>query len=162
MLLPLALIAAIGLLFGLYQVNGQAKAETMRRQATFSTLSQELRQARLALDAAKQTENTINGILADVEALKQEHKQILGKRGNLSSTLELVTGALPSSTYFTAIKIDTKQITVEGEADSSSKVVSYAEALEKQTGFSGVRIAKIEGINTTGGATVFFSIVISK
>jgi len=163
-LLPLALIAAIGLLFGLYQVKGQAEAETMRRQTVFSTLSQELRQARLNLDAAKQTEDTTNEILADVEALKQEHKYILGKRGDLSNTLELVTGALPPSTYFTVIKIDTKQITVEGETDSPSKVISYAEALEEQAGFSGVRIAKIEEVNTTGAetTTVSFSIVISK
>lgn len=162
MILPLALTAAIGLLFGLYQVKGQAEAKTMGRQTVFSTLSQELHQARLNLDAAKQTENTINEMLADVEALKQEHGQILGKRGELSKTLELVTNALPSSTSLTVIKIDTKQITVEGETDSSSKVISFAQALEEQAGFSGVRIAKIEETTGAETKTVSFSIVVSK
>jgi len=161
-LLPLALIVAIGLLFGLYQLKSQAGAETVRLQTELSTLSQELHETRLALNEANQTTDTINEILADTEALKQEHEYILGKRGELAGNLTLVSGALPSSTYFTSIQIGAGQITVEGETDSSSKVISYAETLEEQLGFSEVRIANISEIETSGVSKISFAIVISK
>jgi type IV pilus assembly protein PilM len=163
-LLPLALIVAIGLLFTLYQVKSQADAETIRLQTGLSTVSQELHQARLALNEAKQLDDTINEIVGDVGTLKQEHEYILSKRGDFTSNLELVTGALPPLTYFTSIEMDVDQITVEGETDYPSKVISYAEALGKQVGFSEVRIAKIDEVKTTGTETtaISFAIVISK
>jgi Tfp pilus assembly protein PilN len=130
-----------------------------------STLSQELHETRLALNEANQTTDTINEILADTEALKQEHEYILGKRGELAGNLTLVSGALPPSTYFTSIQIGAGQITVEGETDSSSKVISYAEALEEQLGFSEVRIANISEMETgefSKLSKISFAIVISK
>ncbi len=160
--LPLVLIIAVGLLFGLYQLKTQADAETMSLQTTLGMASQELHEARLALNEAEGTTDTINEIVADTEALKQEHDYILGKQGNLASDLTLVTGALPSSTYFTSIKMEAGQITVEGETDSASKVISYAETLEEQLGFSEVRIANITEEEISGSSTISFAIVISK
>jgi type IV pilus assembly protein PilM len=158
-LLPLAITVAIGLLFGLYQLKTQAGAESARLQTALSTASQELHEARLALTEANETSDTINEMVADTEALKQEHEYILGQRGDLANNLTLVTGALPSSTYFTAIKIGDGQITIEGETDSPSKVISYAEALEDQLGFSDVRIANITEV---AAATISFAIVVSE
>ncbi len=161
-LLPLALTIALGLAFGLYQLNTQAKAETMSLQTAFSTVSQQLHEARLALNEASETTKTINEIVADAEAFKQEHQYILGKRGEIANNLTLVTGALPSSTHFTSIKMGTDQITIEGETDSASKVISYAETLEEQLGFSEVRISNINEVENLGISTISFAIVISK
>jgi type IV pilus assembly protein PilM len=161
-LLPLALTAALGLAFGLYQLNTQAEAETMSLQTAFGTVSQQLHEARLALNEANETTETINAIVADTEAIKQEHQYILGKRGELANNLTLVTGALPSSTHFTSIKMGTDQITIEGETDAASKVISYAETLEEQLGFSEVRISSINEVENSGTATISFAIVISK
>jgi len=57
--------------------------------------------------------------------------------------MTLVTSTLPHEASFTSIVIDTDQITVAGEADSSLTVISYVLALEAQGGFSEVRIAQI-------------------
>jgi Tfp pilus assembly PilM family ATPase/Tfp pilus assembly protein PilN len=168
-LLPLALIIAIAPLFPMYQLKSQADAETMRLQTELSRVGQELRHARLASDEAKQIEDTINEIVADAETLIQEHRDILAKGGDFANNLELVTDALPSDAYFTSIEIDTEQITVEGEADSSFTVVSYAMALEAQGRLSEVRIGEIDESKSTEGETteagsngVSFTIVISK
>lgn len=156
-LLPLSLTIAIGLLVPLYQANSKADAETMRLQAELSRVSQELYQARLGSDEAKQTEDTINEIAADVEALKQEHQDILSEGGNFVDNLKFVINALPSEAYFTSIEIGTDQITVEGESDNSFTVISYATALESLARFSEVRIAEINE-----GSRAFFRIVITK
>lgn len=173
-LLPLALVIAIGLLFPVYQVKSRADAETMRLQTELSRVSQELHQARLASDEAKQIEDTINEIATDVETLKQEHRDILSDKGYFINTLSLVADALPSEAYFTSIEIGTDEITVVGEADNSFTVISYAVALEAQGRFSEVRIAGINesksteaetpetGSTEAEGSGVSFRIVITK
>ena len=148
-LLPLALIIAIGLLFPVYQAKSQAEAETMSLQTVLSTVSQELDQSRLAINEAKQVEDTINEITADVESLKREHHNILEARGDFTNNLELVTSALPPQAYFNSIEIGVGQITVQGETDSPSTVISYAMALEAQERYSEVRITEIDEASTT-------------
>jgi len=143
-LFSLILIIAAGLLTPTYQVKSQADAETMRLQTQLSRLSQELQRADLVIEETKQIEDTINELTADVEALKQEHQYILGGGGDFANNMTLVTSTLPYEASFTSIAIDTDQITVEGEADSSLTVISYVMALEAQGRFSEVRIAQIE------------------
>jgi len=167
MLLTLALVVAIGLLFPMSQLRSQAGAETMRLQTKLTKASQELRQAQLALNEAKQIEDTIDEVAADTEALKQGRQSILGKGGNFASNLRLVTGALPYEARFTFVEIGTDEITVKGEADSSFTVINYAMALEEQGGFPEVRIAGIDSSTETEtteaeNTWVSFSIVITK
>jgi type IV pilus assembly protein PilM len=162
--IPVAILAAIGLLATLYQANSQASAETTSLQTGLDQISQELHQARLALEEAKKTNETINTITADVKALKQEHQYILSKRGGFTSNLGLITTTLPASTSFKSIKLDANQITIQGETDSTSSVISYAEALERQLGFSEVRISNIDEVKTPGAdaSTISFAIVASR
>lgn len=162
LLFSLALAIAISPLFPLYQVKTQAEVETMRLQTELSRVSQELRQARLALGEAKQIEDTINEIITTVNTLKQEHQYILGKRGNLVNNLKLVTNVIPAKAYFTSIEIGTDQITVEGEADSPFTVINYAIALEAQGRFSEVRIANIDEIIKAETTGVSFTIIITR
>jgi type IV pilus assembly protein PilM len=166
-LFSLAVIIAIGLLFPLYQVKSQADAETMHLQTELTELSQQLHQARLALNQAEQDEDTINKLAAEVETIKQEHRYILSQRGDFASNLGLITNALPSEANFTYLEIGTDQITVEGEADSSFTVISYAKALETQSGLSEVRIAEIDEPENIEGAEaespgVSFKIIITR
>jgi type IV pilus assembly protein PilM len=160
--LPLAMIAAGGLLFTLLQLKSQANAETSSLQAGLENVSQALHQARLASNEATQIENTINEIVGDTAAIKQEHAYILSKRGDYASTLQLVTSLLPSSTYCTSLEMSTDQITVKGETDYPGKAVDYAEALEKQRGFSEVRVANIGEVETSEITPISFIIVITK
>ena len=161
-LFSLALIITIGLLFPLYQVKSQATAETMRLQTELSRVSQELHQVRLALNEAKQIEDTINEISTAADTLKQVHQDILSKGGDSANNLKLVTNALPSEAYFTSMEIGTDQITVKGEADSSFTVISYAMALEAQGRLSEVRIAEIDESTEAETTGVSFTIIISK
>ena len=158
-LLPLALIIAIGLLFPLYYVKSQATAETMRLQTELAGVSDALREELLVFNEAKQIEDTINEIVAAADTLKQEHRDILSKGGGFTKNLRLVTNVLPSKAYFTSIEINTSRIIVEGEADSSFAVISYAMALEAQQGLSEVRIAEI---GESGSTRVSFTIIIGK
>ena len=158
-LFALALIIAIGLLFPLYQVKSQATAETVRLQTELAGVSQELRQELLVYNEAMQIKDTINEITATADALKQEYQDILSKGGGFTKNLKVVTNALPSEAYFTSIEINTSRIIVEGEADSSFAVISYAMALEAQEDLSEVRIAEI---GQGGGTGVSFTIIIGK
>jgi len=164
-LLPLALIVAIGLLFPMHQLKSQADAETIRLQTELSTVSQELHEARLAINQAKQIEDTINETAADVETLKQEHLYILSRGGDFANELVAitsVTSAITSEVYFTSIEIGTDQITVEGKADSAFTVISYAVALEARAEFSDVRIAELDESTEAESTGVSFIIVISR
>jgi len=157
-ILPLALIVIIGLLFPVYQVKSQADAETMRLQTELSGVRQELHQTRLAASEANQSEDAINEIVAEADALEQEHRAILGRGGDFSKDFYFVANALPSEAYFTTIEIDADQITVEGKANSNLTVISYAMALEAEGGFSEVNTAKI----TVASTGVSFVITIDR
>jgi len=168
-LVSLALIIVIGLLSPLYLVKGQADAETMRLRAELSIISQELRQARLAIDEANQIEDTLNEIATGLETLRQDHQYILNKGDDFANKLTLVSNALPSGAYFTSMEIGADQLNVQGEADNSFTVISYAMALEAQGVFSEVRIDEIGESRSTEAETtevessgVSFIIVISK
>lgn len=152
-LVTLALVAIISLVSPLYLVKNQADVETIRLQAELSGVSQKLREARLAIDEAEQTEDTISGIIASVETLRQEHQDILSEMGDFADRLTSVTSAIPSGVHFTSIELGSDQITIKGEADSPFTIVSYARALEAQGKFSEVRIAEIGRSGSTEAET---------
>ena len=158
-ILSLALIIAIGLLFPLYYFKSQAAAETSDLQTELAGISQELHQERLALNEAMQIKDTINELIATTHTIKHEYQDITSKGGSFTKNLKLVTSALPLETYFTSIEMDASQITVNGEANSSFAVISYAMLLESQEDLSEVRIAKIGEGRDDG---VSFTIIISK
>jgi type IV pilus assembly protein PilM len=158
-LFSLALIIVVGLLFPLYYFANQATAENTLLQTELDWVSDRLYEKRLVYNEAMEIEDTINEITATADALKQEYQDILSKGGGFTRILRVVTNALPSETNFTSMELNTSRITVEGEADSSFAVISYAMALEAEEDLSDVRIAEIgEG----GGGGVSFTIIIGK
>lgn len=162
-LFTLAIVLAIGLLFPIYQVKSQADAETMQLQAGLSMVQQELHQASLASNETRQVEDTINEMVADINALKQERRDILSKRGHFTDMLGLVTDNLPSQAYLTSIEIGTGEIVVQGGADSSLAVINYVVALEAKGGLSDFRIAEIGDTESAEGEStgVSFKIIIT-
>jgi Tfp pilus assembly protein PilN len=170
----LALIIIICLLFPVYQFRSQAAAETIWLQTELNRVSQELDQARLAVNEASQVEDTISAIVADAGALRKERHDILATRGSFTDNLRRVTGALPTEAYFTYLDMGADQITVQGNTDSPFRVISYVTALETQEDFSEVRINEINELsvveNEVAGAeasevtvsVITFDIVITK
>lgn len=143
-LLGMFLLIAIGCLFPLYQVKSQLGAENIHRQTELRQVSLELNLARLIIEEAAVSENTIREITTSIETLRQGQQNILRSRGDFTKNLKLVTDALPPQTYFTLIEIGNGLINVQGETDSPFTVVSYATALEAEEAFSEVRITEID------------------
>jgi Tfp pilus assembly protein PilN len=168
-LLSLVVLIGLGLLLPMNQLRSQTDVETTRLQNELTGVNQELSQALSLVDKAKQIGDTIDKISADAAAAKKEQQKILNKGGDVAYNLGLVTGALPTGTYFTSVGIGADQITVKGEAENSFKVVGYVEALEKLGKFSEVRIVSIDESKIAGSSTseaastrISFNVVISK
>jgi len=158
-LFSLAMVIAIGLLFPLYYLKNEAAADTVSLQTELDGISQELSQARLLFNEAQQIQDAIDEIDATIDALQQEYRDIMDKGGDFTNYLRVVTNVLPSKAYVTSIVIGTNQILVEGEADSSFTVITYAMSLEARGELSDVRIAEIgEG----EGTELSFTIIIFK
>jgi type IV pilus assembly protein PilM len=143
-LLGMFIIIAIGCLFPFYQVRSQLDAENILRQTELLEVYREINLARLAMEEATETENTISEINTSIATLRQGQQHILSNRGDFTNNLKLVTEALPSQTYFKSIEISNGLITVQGRTDSPFTVVSYAEALEAKEIYSEVRITEID------------------
>ncbi len=101
----LALTAAMAFLFPAYQVYSEARVETMRLQTELSQVDQEIYQSELAIDKARQMEDTISEITESVKIIEQEQGDILAHHGDFTSYLRLVTEALPPQTYCTSIEM---------------------------------------------------------
>ncbi len=131
-------------LFPLYQVRSQVIEENTRQQTEFSNISRELNLATLVFEENAQIEEEIREINTSNEALQAAHQSLLGTRGDFTSNLRFVTGALPPLTYFTSIEINYRQVTVRGETDSVFTVIDYAIALESAEIFPEVRITELD------------------
>lgn len=143
-LLGMFLVLAIGCLFPFYQARSQLATENIKRQTELREVNRELNLARLTIEVATETENSIKEITTSVETWRQGQLKILSSRGDFTNNLRLVTDALPLQTYFRSIEIGHGLITVQGETDSPFTVVSYADALEAKETYSEVRITEID------------------
>ena len=165
-LVPVALVIAIGLLYPAYLIKDQTNAETVRLETELATVNEALRDARLEADEAKQVEDSISKLAADLEALQQ---QLLTRGGEPADNLKMVTDAITRAGYFTSVDIDANQVIVRGMADTATAVIDYVTSLETRGVFSEVRIAEINtnGAGETGstgneGPEVSFMIVMTR
>jgi len=158
-LLFLAVLTGLGLLLPMNQLRSQADAETTRLQTELTGLNQELSQAKLSADKAKQITDTTNKVIADTETARQEYQYFLSAGGDFAYNLKLVTDALPTGAYFTSVDVGKNQITMTGGADNAFTVIDYVTALEALGKFSDVRIISI---NDGASAGVSFNIIIGK
>ncbi len=161
-----ALVILVAPLFPLYQLKSEADVKTTALRNDLGKISQELRQARVSLIEAKQVEETIGKITADIENLRRMRLQVLAESSNLAKWLETVTDTMPTGATFTSVEVGDDQITVKGEADSAHTAVSYASTLESKGGFGEVRIVSIGEIKSKAtpleGDKVSFNIEIKQ
>jgi Tfp pilus assembly protein PilN len=93
-------------------------------------------------NAAKET--AIQELVSEADVLNSAHESVLGKRGDYTTELELITSMIPAKTYYSAIDINDTEITVYGESDSVFTVTGYAAALQQQGVFQDVRIDQLD------------------
>ncbi|MCK4862945.1 MAG: pilus assembly protein PilM [Dehalococcoidales bacterium] len=144
MLLGIFLTIAVVALFPLYHSRSQLTAENAELQTELSSISRQVNLASLIAEETTLKEDTIQEMLESAEALNIANRSVLGNRGDYTSNLQLITGALPPETYFTSIEIDDNRITARGETDSVFTVINYAQALEATNAFSEVRITVLD------------------
>lgn len=171
-LLPVALIIALILLIILSVVKGQAHTERLRLQGEVDALTNDLQRTRILADQAAATEATILTLSTETAALAQQEQQVLFKNVNDADILTLVNTNLPVNAVFSDIEITPDKVTIQGQANTTADIVSYAEALK--TGYtqvfkkvpqpSAVGITRIdETSGSTGNATtLLYTIVISR
>jgi len=159
-----ALVIAISMALFLYQTNSSASAESLPLITQLNRVTEELHQARIAGDEARQAEDTISEIVTEADILEQEHQQILSKGKGFANYLRLVTDALPPEAYFTSIKMGANQFIMEGEARRPSVVVRYSTTLEQLQTIPEVRIAEIVKSDAAeaGDTDVSFAVVITR
>ena len=138
------LVAAVGLLFPLYQASSGVATENQALEADLINVSRELNLASLINEETIKTEDTIREIIAATEALNVANISILGSRGIFNTELQQVTGVMPLKTSFTSIEILKDMITIKGETDSVFTVIEYATALEAEGIFTKVRIVELD------------------
>jgi Tfp pilus assembly protein PilN len=146
------MVAAIGLLFPLYQARTQLNADNKLLETDLSNVDRELNLATLVNEETVQTEYSIFDILDTTEAIKAANLSILDTRGDFNTGLQLVTELLPPNTSFTSIEILKDAITIKGETDRVFTVVDYVAALESKGIFTNVRITQLdEGLIISSG-----------
>ncbi len=154
--LVIAGIVLIALLFPICQLKTMGDTKTGDLEEELGGLNQELQQVRLSIDG-------ITERLTSAEGLQQEHLSIFGSRGEFSDSLQPVVDALGSAIQVTSIAQTGGHISLEGEADSTSTVISFATMLEQMGAFSAVRIASLsEGSDEANPGKVEFNVGLEK
>lgn len=151
-LLPLVPILLLALLFPMYQMKLSSEAEIAGIEAELDSVNQQLHQM-------QQSATTISDTEAKANLLKEERESVLST-DRFTDSLQLVLGALPSGVLLTSITETEGDISLDGEADSRSTVISYVTALEETGVFSAVYIASLSGRRDGAESSlVTFSIV---
>ena len=143
MLFSLAAIVAIAGLFPTYQAKTHSDAETARLRIELDRATQQLRQARLAVNSDKVLKEALDKAVAAAETLEQEHRIIVAKGGDFARILRLVWNALPPGTRLTSIELDLNQVILKGEANSLSLGLSYGKVLGQESIFTEVNISEL-------------------
>jgi type IV pilus assembly protein PilM len=170
--LGMILVAALVLLFPLYQARQHIKTDNRAFDTALSNIQRELDLAVLVNEETTNTEDSITALNAATDAIKTANETILGARGDYGSGLETVAGAVPPQTSFNWIEIRPDEITIRGETDSVFTVVAYAVALENLNIFTEVRITSLDEVIAAPGSgetdtppevkTIAFEIFIQK
>ncbi len=143
-LLTSFILAVIVCLFPLYQARNQIATENSVLETSFNNITRELNLATLVNEETMSTQQMINDIIAQAEALETTNNNIFGIRGKFDTRLQRVTLDIPQNTSFTSIEIEKDVIIIKGETDSVFKVIEYATALEAEGIFTQVRITDLD------------------
>jgi len=143
-LLGVFLTIAVIFLYPLYQSRSRLTADNAELQTELISIDRQVNLASLIAEETALKEAAIQEILESTEALNIANRSVLGNRGDYTSNIQLINGALPPGMSFTSIEIDDNRITARGEADSVFTVINYAQALEATNTFSEVRITVLD------------------
>lgn len=163
-LIPALVVLGLVLIIFLIVVKSQVTAQTAKLQTDLNIVNRDLRLARAAVDQTAITENQITELTGKIQALAKERETISGK-GTLSGILDFINANLPSGAVLNDTEVTSQQITLDGSVILRADIFKYTDVLEKQGGYSDVRIASINeltGASRTQEEGYEFRIVIMR
>jgi Tfp pilus assembly PilM family ATPase len=149
-LIPSLVVLGLVLIIFLIIVKSQVDAQTTKLQTDLDKVNRELRLARAAADQTAITEKQITELNGKIQALAKENETISGK-GALSGILDFINVSLPSGAILKDTVVTAKQITLDGSVILRADIFNYTDILEKQGGYSEVRIASINELTGASG-----------
>jgi type IV pilus assembly protein PilM len=165
LLIPPLVVLGLVLIIFLSIINSNAVTQTADLQTDLDRVNRDLRLKRAAVDQAAVTEKQILEITGKIQTMEKERQSLMGK-GALSGIMDFINSNLPSGTLIDDLAVTPQQITLDGSTVLRADIFNYSSVLEKQGGFSGVRIASInEQTDTASGnrkAGFAFQIIIMR
>ncbi|MFC1902132.1 pilus assembly protein PilM [Chloroflexota bacterium] len=165
---PIVLSLVICFVFPIYGARVERGMESFRLQNELILVNQELQQAMLNEEKAREIEIKTDETYAQVETLRKGYQALFGNQGEFAFNLRKVVNALPPQSYFTNVNCSPQGITVIGHADNAFQALDYTNNLEREELFTDIRIQQIgnaSGDNVTDNITnnnaVTFNIIIS-
>ena len=140
----------------IYGADLEHSRESLRLQDELTAVDQQLQQARLDEEKAREIEVKTNELYAQVENLRKGYQELFGNQGEFAINFRKVINSLPPHSYFTHVNQSPEQITVTGHADNAFQALDYTKILEQQGLFSDIRIMQIgdaSGDNVTDNVT---------
>jgi Tfp pilus assembly protein PilN len=136
---PALLVMIIGVIAAYTSANHQIKADVADLQDQLDRANQNLVAVRSAQEKAAEIQKQLDTATTQLQTLRDEHRQILGNKGDYAPYLNRITSALPAEATFDTINITGNSIRVTGMVNDPFDVVTYFRSLET-AGFSGLNI----------------------
>ncbi len=159
---PIVLSFAICLALPIYGVRIERDLDSLRLQNQLAIVNQQIRQAKLTDEKAREIESRTKKLYAQLEDLTKGHRELFGDQGESAVNLREVINALPSQSYFTHVSHLPQQITITGHADNAYQALDYVSILEQEGLFPDIRIQQIgkaPGDNVTDNGVTFDVII---
>jgi len=108
------------------------------------------------LEAIKELEETKNNLLARMEIIQQ----LQGQRPQIVHTFHEVATRLPDGVFLTSMKqVGTKQLVVEGRAESNARVSALMRRMDRSEYFDNPTLDVIQADKTEGISTFKLSVI---
>lgn len=143
-LLVPGLLAAMALIFPLYQMATSATTDVYRAQAEYDNISQQLQVRKRLNEQVNQLENTITQVEQKHEALITELQELSSGRSEVYSSLYLVAvDVLPAGASLVTTSWRNNELQLQGTAASYEIALDYAYALRETEKFSTVWVSML-------------------
>jgi Tfp pilus assembly PilM family ATPase len=162
LLMPLAIVAGIGILITSFLSRNQAQVNLTQLQAEVTQAKSELAALQDSINRTRTIEDSISEIEATIQQIQSGSEAIFSSRDYVRDIASVVR-AMPEGLSFSSMEIDDGRIAVYGNTVGAALVVQFARNLETQSGFSEADIEWIDrSPDSKTGPGLAFMISISR
>ena len=161
MIVPLAVIAGVGLLAVSWLSMQKAQADLTKVQADAGRANTALMEKLAASKNGTALESKINAMNSRTSDIKAGLESIFVPRGYVDEVAAIVV-SLPQNVTINKLDINGKEIALDGAAADTSLVVQYAGNLEGSEGFTRADISSISKPDAGNDSLYYFRIIITR